>query len=108
MKYFQRMSDWAATAFGSPWFLIVHMVFWTLWMTFAAFDPYPFNLLTLTVSLESILLSGLLLNATNRSGDEDRRIIMKDLKLDQETHNHIEELRKQTKEILEHIRGTKA
>jgi len=108
MKYFQRMSDWAATAFGSPWFLIVHMVFWTLWMTFAAFDPYPINLLTLTVSLESILLSGLLLNATNRSGDEDRRIIMKDLKLDQETHNHIEELRKQTKEILEHIRGTKA
>jgi uncharacterized membrane protein len=77
-------------------------------MAFAIFDPYPFNLLTLTVSLESILLSGLLLNATNRSGNEDRRIITKDLKLDQETHNHIEELRKNIKEILEHIRGNKA
>lgn len=77
-------------------------------MIFATFDPYPFNLLTLTVSLESILLSGLLLNATNRSGDEDRRIIIKDLKLDQETHNHIEELRRHVKEILEHTRGTKA
>ena len=102
------MSDWASTAFGSPWFLIIHIVFWSFWMAFAIFDPYPFNLLTLTVSLESILLSGLLLNATNRSGNEDRRIITKDLKLDQETHNHIEELRKNIKEILEHIRGNKA
>jgi len=108
MKYFQRMADWAATAFGSPWFLIIHMVFWSFWMIFATFDPYPYNLLTLTVSLESILLSGLLLNATNRSGDEDRRIIMKDLKLDQEAHNHIEELRRHVNEILEHLRGTKA
>jgi uncharacterized membrane protein len=102
------MSDWASTAFGSPWFLIIHIVFWSLWMAFAIFDPYPFNLLTLTVSLESILLSGLLLNATNRSGNEDRRIITKDLKLDQETHNHIEEVRRHINEILEHIRGNKA
>jgi hypothetical protein len=102
------MSDWASTAFGSPWFLIIHIIFWSLWMVFAIFDPYPFNLLTLTVSLESILLSGLLLNATNRSGNEDRRIITKDLKLDQETHNHIEEVRRHIKEILEHIRGNKA
>jgi uncharacterized membrane protein len=102
------MSDWASTAFGSPWFLISHLAFWSLWMIFAIFDPYPFNLLTLIVSLESILLSGLLLNATNRSGDEDRRIIIKDLKLDQESHKHIEELRRHVNEILEHIRGPKA
>jgi len=99
MKYFQRMSDWAATAFGSPWFLIFHMVFWTAWMTFAVFDPYPFNLLTLIVSLESILLSGLLLNATNRSGDEDRAIIEKDLNLDGQTHKRVEEALYLIKEV---------
>lgn len=108
MRFFQKISDWASVAFGSPWFIILHICFWALWMSFALFDPYPFNLLTLTVSLESILLSGLLLNATNRSGDEDRRIITKDLKLDQETHNHIEELRRHMKEVLEYIRGNKA
>ena len=70
-------------------------------MTLAAFDPYPFNLLTLTVSLESILLSGLLLNATNRSGNQDRAIIEKDLKLDQASHGHIEELRRKVTHILE-------
>jgi len=108
MKHFQKISDWCSVAFGSPWFLITHLIFWSIWMTFAAFDPYPFNLLTLTVSLESILLSGLLLNATNRSGEEDRSIITKDLKLDQETRNHTEELRRHVNEILEHIRGDKA
>jgi len=92
MKYFQRISDWCAVAFGSPWFLIFHMVFWTFWMIFATFDPYPFNLLTLTVSLESILLSGLLLNATNRSGEKDRQIMDVTLKLDHQTHTMIREM----------------
>ena len=55
------------------------------------------------VSLESILLSGLILNATNRTGEEDRRIISKDLKLDQATHNHIEELRRHVTLILEKL-----
>ena len=104
LGWFQSLSDWASIAFGSVWFIIFHLTFWSIWMVYATFDPYPFNLLTLTVSLESILLSGLLLNATNRSGDEDRRIISNDLKLDQETHNHIEELRNKVNEILEHLR----
>ena len=61
-------------------------------MIFATFDPYPFNLLTLTVSLESILLSGLLLNATNRSGEKDRQIMDVTLKLDHQTHTMIREM----------------
>jgi len=64
-------------------------------------EKFPFGLLTLIVSLESILLSGLILNATNRQGDQDRKIIMKDLKLDQATHGHIEELRRHMKQVLD-------
>jgi len=41
------------------------------------------------VSLESILLSGLILNATNRSGELDRKIISRDLDLDKETHRAV-------------------
>jgi uncharacterized membrane protein len=37
-----------------------------------AFDPFPFNLLTMTVSLEAILLSTLLLFSGNRSAARDR------------------------------------
>jgi len=107
MRLFQKVSDWAAISFGSPLFFVFHIVWWSAWVLIPI-EPFPFGLLTLIVSLESILLSGLILNATNRSGDEDRRIITKDLRLDQETHNHIEELRHHVKEILGYIRGDKA
>jgi len=102
MKLFHKISDWAAVAFGSPGFFLFHIVWWGFWVTVPV-EPFPYGLLTLIVSLESILLSGLILNATNRSGDEDRRIINKDLKLDQETHNHIEELRRHTALIMSHL-----
>lgn len=91
MKLFHRISDWAAEAFGSQWFFFFHLAWWGFWIAFSI-EPFPFGLLTLTVSLESILLSGLILNATNRSGAKDRDIIEKDLHLDGQTHKLIEEI----------------
>ena len=102
MKIFQRISDWAATSFGSPWFFLFHTVWWGSWIILTM-EPFHYGLLTLIVSLESILLSGLILNATNRSGEKDRRIISKDLKLDQATHNHIEEMRRHVNMIMDHL-----
>ena len=99
MKHFQKIADWASNAFASSWFQIFHVTWWSCWIIFGT-EKFPFGLLTLIVSLESILLSGLILNATNRQGDEDRKIITKDLKLDQATHNHIEELRRHVQQIL--------
>lgn len=96
---FQGMADWASTAFASVWFQVVHFLLWGIWIGLHV-EAFPYGLLTLIVSLESILLSGLILNATNRSGDMDRKIITKDLKLDQATHNHIEELRRHVTQIL--------
>jgi uncharacterized membrane protein len=102
MKLFQKLSDWAAVSFGSPWFFLFHLLWWGTWIILSI-EAFPYGLLTLIVSLESILLSGLILNATNRSGDEDRRIITKDLKLDQATHGHIEELRRHVTLIMDHM-----
>ena len=62
-------------------------------------EPFPYGLLTLVVSLESILLSGLILNATNRSGELDRQIISRDLDLDKQTHSAVIQ-------ILEKINST--
>jgi uncharacterized membrane protein len=100
MKQFQRVADWASESFASVWFQVVHCLLWGIWIGFHL-EAFPYGLLTLIVSLESILLSGLILNATNRSGDMDRKIITKDLKLDQATHNHIEELRRHVNRIME-------
>ena len=99
MKYFQKIADWASSAFASAYFQIFHIIWWSSWIIIGI-EKFPFGLLTLIVSLESILLSGLILNATNRQGDQDRKIIMKDLKLDQATHGNIEELRRHVQQIL--------
>lgn len=71
-----RVADWVANFSGSITFLVLHMFFFAAWILFnatpAAFDPFPYNLLTMTVSLEAIMLSTLLLFSGNRQGARDR------------------------------------
>lgn len=70
-----RTADWVANFSGSITFLLVHAVFFATWIGFNsspwAFDPFPYNLLTMTVSLEAIMLSTLLLFSSNRSAARD-------------------------------------
>ena len=71
-----RVADLVANFSGSITFLVLHMIFFAAWIVFnatpAAFDPFPYNLLTMTVSLEAIMLSTLLLFSGNRQGARDR------------------------------------
>jgi uncharacterized membrane protein len=64
----------AITAFcGSVAFIWIHLTWYGGWILFnllgppaARFDPFPFNFLTLTVSLEAIFLSAFILITQNR------------------------------------------
>jgi len=71
-----RTADWVANFSGSITFLVVHVILFAMWIGFnstpLAFDPFPYNLLTMTVSLEAIILSTLLLFSGNRSAARDR------------------------------------
>ncbi|HUS31472.1 MAG TPA: DUF1003 domain-containing protein [Kofleriaceae bacterium] len=71
-----RVADVVANFSGSITFLIIHVGLFAFWltinMTSAAFDPFPFGLLTMAVSLEAIILSTLLLFSSNRQGARDR------------------------------------
>jgi CRP/FNR family cyclic AMP-dependent transcriptional regulator len=71
-----RTADWVANFSGSITFLVVHVILFAMWIGFNstpfAFDPFPYNLLTMTVSLEAIILSTLLLFSGNRSAARDR------------------------------------
>lgn len=67
---------------GTMAFVYVHVLWFGLWITWNLmhgtkshhFDPFPFQLLTLTVSLEAIFLSAFLLISQNRQGHAaDRR-----------------------------------
>ena len=58
---------------GSIWFLVINATFFITWIVYngvkgkTAFDPYPFGMLTMIVSLEAIFLSILVLINQNRS-----------------------------------------
>ena len=76
------ISDWiVATAGGSP-VLVLHIVWFACWVTvnlggipgLHPFDPFPFPLLTMTVSLEAIFLSLIVLASQNRlTRESDKR-----------------------------------
>ena len=65
----ERLSDQAASFVGSFSFIVVHLLFFTSWVTFNTvalpwfrhFDPVPFSLLGTMVALEAILLASLIL-----------------------------------------------
>lgn len=75
----QRVAD-AITAFsGSMTFVVLHVIWFAAWIVINVvnshlFDPFPFGLLTLIVSLEAIFLSTFVLISQNRqSGRTDER-----------------------------------
>jgi uncharacterized membrane protein len=59
----QRITDAVSAAASQPVFIACHVVWFAVWVTYNSraghpFDPFPFSLLTLIVSLEAIVLTG--------------------------------------------------
>jgi uncharacterized membrane protein len=84
-----RLSDAIARVAGSSGFVIAHVIFFGVWLAVnvgvtpvPVFDPFPFSLLTLVVSLEAIFLSIFVLMSQNRAARlVDRRAHL-DLQVD--------------------------
>lgn len=76
----QRIADTAADFSGRFSFLLVHAAWFAVWIGLnvnalpgvEAFDPFPFGLLTMIVSLEAIFLSCMVLISQNRSAQKER------------------------------------
>jgi uncharacterized membrane protein len=75
----QRIADWLAWFSGSMPFLISHTVWFITWISLntmilrdKAFDPFPFGLLTMIVSLEAIFLACFVLISQNRQAQKDK------------------------------------
>jgi uncharacterized membrane protein len=77
-----RMADWISEYSGSIPFLLIHCAIFFLWLVdnagplahtaIGGWDPYPFGLLTMAVSLEAIILSVFVLLSQNRQVARDR------------------------------------
>lgn len=82
----QRAADWIAEFSGSIAFLILHLIWFFVWIvlntswvagipalhSISGFDPFPFGLLTMTVSLEAIVLSVFVLLSQSRQAAKDK------------------------------------
>jgi len=74
----ERITDVIAEFSGSLPFLALHAAWFLIWIGLntipglLAFDPFPFGLLTMCVSLEAIFLSVIVLLSQNRQSEKDR------------------------------------
>jgi uncharacterized membrane protein len=105
-----RIAD-AVTGFsGSLLFVYLHVMWfgvWILWnmelIGFVPFDPFPFGLLTMIVSLEAIFLSTFVLVSQNRiSGINEKRADL-DLQIDLLAEYEITKILRLTDAIADHL-----
>jgi uncharacterized membrane protein len=65
-----RIADWITAFAGSMAFVYLHVAWFAAWIVLNVtgwrFDPFPFGLLTLIVSLEAIFLSTFVMISQNR------------------------------------------
>jgi len=99
----EEISDWTAEVSASPWFLILHAIWWTCWIVFKV-EPFPYGLLTMILSLEAIVLSALLLSSSNREGDVEKKIARKTLSNTKETNWMAEETLEILRDLQEDVR----
>ena len=99
------LADTIAAFSGSVSFLLLNLLWFTLWIivnTVLApsfhFDPYPFQFLTMSVSLEAIFLSIFVLISQNRQAAKDRIMV----ELDYETNRRAE---RENRLLIEKVNG---
>lgn len=89
--FLERVADQLTTTFGTMGFLMVNLLWFAIWIPInlglipgiEPFDPYPFGFLTMTVSLEAIVLAIIVLISQNRASkiDDLRQEVMMQLNI---------------------------
>lgn len=105
-----RAADGLTAFSGSMLFVYLHMIWFGLWiiinlgwLPIKPFDPFPFGLLTLIVSLEAIFLSTFVLISQNRAGMvADKRADL-DLQIDLLSEHEITRLVNLVDAIAHHL-----
>lgn len=97
-----RIADRTAAGMGSWKFVLGQTVVIVAWIVIlgamAGWDPYPYQLLTLALSLQAAYAAPLILMAANRQADRDRLQAQHD-------HDGIDQILTNQQQILEELRA---
>lgn len=99
-SFSEKLADGMTSFFGSVPFLAANLVWFTIWISInlnfvpgiRPFDPFPFGLLTMVVSLEAIFLATIVLISQNRAAEVDDLREEIDLQVDMITEEELTKL----------------
>jgi len=93
-----KLADWVSMFVGSWTFIIIHIIWFGLWIILDI-EPFPYGLLTMIVSLESIILSTVIIMSQNRQIQRDRIQALADYETNVSAKEEIEEIQKRLARI---------
>jgi CRP/FNR family transcriptional regulator, cyclic AMP receptor protein len=102
----QRVADKVASFGGSWTFIVIYGAFLLIWMGFNSFvlvyyrsdfDPYPYILLNLMLSMTAALQAPIIMMSQNRAAYKDRLAAEQDFKVNLKSELLLEELMRRTK-----------
>src|SRR4051812_19142283 len=110
-SFSDRLADAIATFAGTVIFVLVHLAWFALWAVInlgvvklaPAFDPYPFQLLCMLVSLEGVLLSTFVLIKQNRMSNRADRRAHLDLQVNLLTEKEVTKVIQMLERISSHL-----
>ncbi|MEZ4656166.1 MAG: DUF1003 domain-containing protein [Caldilineaceae bacterium] len=98
----QRMADWVANTMGSWAFILIQSVILTVWVIFNViawmrhWDPYPFILMNLVLSMQAAYAAPIIMMSQNRQAAKDRIEAHHDFLVNQKAEEEI-------RAIMEHL-----
>jgi uncharacterized membrane protein len=111
MNLWYRMADKIAAVAASGTFLGLHVLWFVVWIVpnvikgDKGFDPFPFGLLTMIVSLEAIILSIIIMVSQNRAGEKDRIRADLDYQVNLKAHLEVMQLHRKIDRMEHLLRG---
>lgn len=103
-----RLADTITRWAGSMYFAYFHIIWFSLWFIInegllkpyvPIFDPFPYGLLTMVVSLEAIFLSTFIMVAQNRQALLETYRELQEEKEEQEAEEEVEDIQKDLDDI---------
>ena len=106
----EKLADRVAGTLGSWKFIIVQLIVIVLWASLNAIprkkmDPYPYSFLNLILGVQAALTGPILLIASNRQEEIDRKRAIENLEIDKISYQDLKRISKRIEEQFHHLDG---